>query len=37
MPKIRRTRKKPPAGWDLIEPTINEFDERMKEGTTVAK
>lgn len=33
MPKVRRTRRKPPAGWELIEPTIDEFDEKMKEGT----
>jgi len=32
MPKVRRTKRKPPAGWELIEPTINEFDERMKEA-----
>jgi len=32
MPKARRTKRKAPPGWELIEPTINEFDEKMKDA-----
>ena len=33
MPPIRKTRRKrPPEGWDLIEPTIDEFQEKLREG-----
>lgn len=33
MPKIRRSRKKPPDGWELIEPTLEELEQKMREGT----
>ena len=32
MPKVKRTRKPPPDGWELIEPTIDELDAKMREG-----
>jgi bud site selection protein 31 len=33
MPKIRTQRtKRPPAGFDEIEPTLEEFAKKMKEG-----
>jgi bud site selection protein 31 len=27
-------RKKPPAGWDLLEPTLEEFESKMREAET---
>uniref|UniRef100_A0A914NQQ1 Protein BUD31 homolog n=1 Tax=Meloidogyne incognita TaxID=6306 RepID=A0A914NQQ1_MELIC len=32
--KLRRIRKKPPEGWDLIEPTLEEFEAKMREAET---
>lgn len=32
MPKVRRSRKKPPEGWELIEPTLEELEQKMREG-----
>lgn len=32
MPKIRRSKKKPPEGWELIEPTLEELEQKMREG-----
>ncbi|KAJ2855928.1 Component of the SF3b subcomplex of the U2 snRNP [Coemansia erecta] len=35
MPKIKtsqRSKKKPPEGWDAIEPTLLEFEEMMREA-----
>lgn len=32
MPKVRRSRKRPPEGWELIEPTIDELEQKMREG-----
>lgn len=32
MPKVRRSRKKPPEGWELIEPTLDELEQKMREG-----
>uniref|UniRef100_A0A183CL75 Transposase n=1 Tax=Globodera pallida TaxID=36090 RepID=A0A183CL75_GLOPA len=32
--KLRRLRKKPPEGWDLIEPTLEEFEAKMREAET---
>ncbi|VDO74932.1 unnamed protein product [Heligmosomoides polygyrus] len=29
--KLRRIRKPPPEGWDLIEPTLEEFEAKMRE------
>ena len=33
MPKVKRSRKPPPDGWELIEPTLDELDQKMREGT----
>lgn len=33
MPKIRRSRKRPPDGWELIEPTLEELEQKMREGS----
>ena len=33
MPKVRRSKKKPPEGWELIEPTLEELNQKMREGT----
>lgn len=35
MPKVKRSRKPPPDGWELIEPTLDELDQKMREGETV--
>jgi bud site selection protein 31 len=32
MPKVRRTKKAPPEGWELIAPTIDELDKKMRDG-----
>ena len=32
MPKVRRSKKPPPEGWELIEPTLDELDAKMREG-----
>lgn len=32
MPKVKRSRKPPPDGWELIEPTLDELDQKMREG-----
>ena len=32
MPKIRRSRKPPPEGWELIEPTLDELNKKMREA-----
>lgn len=34
MPKVRRSRKQPPEGWELIEPTLEELEQKMREGKT---
>ncbi len=34
MPKIRRSRKPPPEGWELIEPTLEELEAKMREAET---
>ena len=31
MPKVRRSKKAPPDGWELIEPTLDELDAKMRE------
>lgn len=33
MPKVKRSRKPPPDGWELIEPTLDELDQKMREGS----
>ncbi len=35
MPKVRRSKKRPPEGWELIEPTLDELDQKMREGISV--
>lgn len=35
MPPIRRGKKQPPEGWELIEPTLDELDAKMKQGITL--
>lgn len=32
MPKVKRSRKPPPDGWELIEPTIDELDQKLREA-----
>ena len=32
MPPIRRSKKPPPEGWELIEPIMDELDSKMREG-----
>jgi len=32
MPKVRRTKKRAPDGWELIEPTLEELVQKMREG-----
>uniref|UniRef100_A0A7E4VP76 Protein BUD31 homolog n=1 Tax=Panagrellus redivivus TaxID=6233 RepID=A0A7E4VP76_PANRE len=32
--KLRRMRKKPPAGWDAIESTLEEFEQKMRDAET---
>ncbi|KAL5245310.1 hypothetical protein ACI65C_012720 [Semiaphis heraclei] len=34
MPKVRRSRKPPPDGWELIEPTLEELEQKMREAET---
>lgn len=34
MPKIKRGKKAPPEGWELIEPTLIELGKKMREGTS---
>lgn len=34
MPKVRRSKKPPPEGWELIEPTLDELEQKMREGST---
>lgn len=35
MPKVRRSRKQPPEGWELIEPTLEELEQKMREGNYI--
>lgn len=32
MPKVRRSKRPPPDGWELIEPTLEELEQKMREG-----
>ncbi|XP_049801570.1 protein BUD31 homolog isoform X2 [Schistocerca nitens] len=34
MPKVRRSKKAPPEGWELIEPTLEELEQKMREAET---
>lgn len=33
MPRPKRTKKSPPDGFDLIEPTLEDLDQKMREGS----
>lgn len=37
MPKVRRSKKPPPDGWELIEPTLEELEQKMREGNNTKK
>lgn len=37
MPKVRRSRKAPPDGWELIEPTLEELEQKMREGKNLIR
>lgn len=38
MPKVKHSRSKPPPeGWDDIEETLNEFNQKMREGKNKKK
>jgi hypothetical protein len=32
MPKIKRGKKPPPEGWEIIEPTLLDLEKQMREG-----
>lgn len=32
MPKVRTKLTKTPAGWDIIEPTLNDLERKMRDG-----
>eukprot|EP01027_Heterolobosea_sp_BB2_P001318 GEZU01002017.1.p1 GENE.GEZU01002017.1~~GEZU01002017.1.p1 ORF type:complete len:147 (-),score=18.76 GEZU01002017.1:24-464(-) len=32
MPKVKTSKKKPPKGWELIEPTLMELEKKMREA-----
>ena len=32
MVKVRKSKKPPPDGWEMIEPTLDELDKKMKEA-----
>ncbi|XP_065318211.1 protein BUD31 homolog isoform X2 [Gordionus sp. m RMFG-2023] len=34
MPKIRKLKQDPPEGWELIEPTLDELERKMREAET---
>merc|ERR1712127_674963 len=34
MPKVKRSKKPPPEGWELIEPTLEELEQKMREAET---
>ena len=33
MPKVVKSRRRPPEGWDEVSETIAEFEQKMREGT----
>ena len=36
MPKVpKRKNRKIPDGYDMIEPTIKDFERKMREGTSI--
>uniref|UniRef100_A0A8C3Y0Q0 Protein BUD31 homolog n=1 Tax=Catharus ustulatus TaxID=91951 RepID=A0A8C3Y0Q0_CATUS len=36
VPKVKRSRIPPPDGWELIQPTLDKVDQRMREAETEA-
>ncbi|KAL2299624.1 hypothetical protein Nmel_012468 [Mimus melanotis] len=32
MPKVKRSRTPPPGGWELIQSTLDELDQKMREA-----
>ncbi|XP_057622770.1 protein BUD31 homolog [Chionomys nivalis] len=34
LPKVKRSRKLPSDGWEMIEPTLDELDKKMREAET---
>jgi hypothetical protein len=36
MPKVRTSKLKFPDGWELIEPTMQELEQKMREGEAVS-
>lgn len=32
MPKVKTSKSKPPEGFELISPTLEEFNQKMKDG-----
>ncbi|VDN09952.1 unnamed protein product [Dibothriocephalus latus] len=34
MAPVRRSKKPPPDGWELIEPTLEELNKKMREAET---
>lgn len=32
MPKVLTSKKRPPVGWETIEPTIMEMEQRMRDS-----
>ncbi len=35
MPKVFTSKKRPPPGWETIEPTMKDLEQRMRDGTCV--
>lgn len=32
MPKVKTHKTRPPEGWELIEPKLEEFSQKMRDG-----
>ena len=32
MVKVKKSKKPPPEGWELIEPTLDELEQKMREA-----
>ncbi|KAI1234321.1 hypothetical protein IHE44_0003362 [Lamprotornis superbus] len=35
MPEVKRSRTPPPDGWELMQPPLEELDQKMREAETV--
>jgi bud site selection protein 31 len=35
MPKVKTSRKKHPPGWEIIEPTLLDLEQKMRDGELV--